>query len=75
MHFTKEELETHISYNPINDRWECYTNIRKHINLLKKKNWTITREDKDSTGRTYQLFAIAPKNAITIRAVTDKTGL
>lgn len=75
MHFLQEERETHLSYNPISDRWDCYTNIRKHITLFKKRGWTITREDIDSKGNTYQLFANAPKNAISIRTAKEKTDL
>lgn len=48
MTFCKEELETHIWYDPINDETWIETNVKRHITKVLKGGWTITQREFSS---------------------------
>lgn len=41
MTYTKDELETHVWYDPNENKTYIETNVKRHITKVMKSNWTI----------------------------------
>ena len=43
----KEEMETVIRYDAVDDCWHVWSCVPKHIKAMKKKGWTLISEDNN----------------------------
>jgi len=67
---TKEERETYISIDEFEDMWIADTSIQKDINKFIKQGWTMLNKYTYPDGQIYAAVFTAPRNAISIRAVS-----
>jgi len=64
-----EEMETHISFDPVTKTWGAWSTIRKDVTKFKKQGWTLIKTEYYTDGKVYSARFEAPENAISIRAV------
>lgn len=76
---SKEEHETHLYIDEIDNCWIADTSIQKDINKFKKQGWTIKKEFKYPDGSIKAMEFTAPRNAMPIgkanktkRNITDE---
>jgi hypothetical protein len=62
----KEELETHLWYDPIENIWKAYTNIKGDYIRFKKRNWKIISERIAENGQFVDAEFEARRGAIKI---------
>ena len=67
---TREEWETHISIDAIEEAAIVDTSIPKDITKLKKCGWEVIQENKYPDGTICNVIFKAPRKAITIRDIT-----
>ena len=71
----KEERETILNYDPIEQRWYAWTNIPAHIRKLDKMGWERgTRKFIDGGVEVAVEFS-APRNALTFRNLAKVKNL
>lgn len=63
----KEERETHIYTDEIDNSWEANTSIRKDINKFIKMGWEVLSAEYNNNGDVIEMRFKAPRNGITIR--------
>ncbi len=66
---TREEWETHISIDAIEETAVVDTSIPKDITKLKKCGWEVLRENKYPDDTICNVIFKAPRKAITIRDI------
>lgn len=66
---TREEWETHISIDAIEEFVIVDTSIPKDITKLKKCGWEVLQENKYPDGTICNVIFKAPRKAITIRDI------
>lgn len=64
-----EEMETHISFDLVDRKWNAWTSIKKDIAKLKRQGWTLIKTEYYSDGAVYSATYEAPENAITFRTL------
>jgi len=68
-----EEMESHLSFDLVDRKWNCWSTIKKDIAKMKRQNWTLVKTEYYSDGTVYSSTFEAPENAITFRKVeSDK---
>lgn len=64
------EMETHISFDLVDRKWNMWTSIKKDMNKAKKQGWTLLKTERYTDGTIYSETYEAPENAITFRNVS-----
>lgn len=59
----KEESETILRYDAVDERWHAWSNIQKHINDMKKKGWEIVNEKDGGTSLKASSCGVRISNA------------
>lgn len=77
IHYSKEERETHLWYNPETKMWTMESNISKHFNKAVKCGWTVETKLVNEDDTPVSMILTAAERAITIktpvkRMVSDK---
>ncbi len=67
---TREEWETHISIDAIEETAIVDTSIPKDITKLKKCGWEVVKENKYPDGSICNVIFKAPKRAISFRNIS-----
>ena len=62
----KEELETHLWYDPIDNVWKAFTNIKSDYNKFKKRGWKLKREHIADNGQFIDAEFEARRGAVKI---------
>ena len=64
-----EEMESHLSFDLVDRKWNCWSTIKKDIAKMKRQNWTLIKTEYYSDGTVYSATYEAPENAITFRKI------
>lgn len=62
----KEELETHLWYDPIDNIWRAYTNVKSDYLKFKKRNWKVVTERIAENGQFIDAEFEARRGAVKI---------
>ena len=57
---TKDEKETILRYDAVDNCWYGYSTVTKHMNAMEKKGWTTVRKDEDG------IYMKAPSHSVKI---------
>lgn len=66
-----DEMETHLSIDLVDKKWNCWTTIKKDMTKLKKQGWNLIKTEYYTDGTVYSQTFEAPENMITFRSVKD----
>lgn len=71
MAYSKDEMETILRFDYLDQKWYVWTNVQAHITKFIKQNWKMTHQRLDD-GRIVDATFEAPKKFVTIGNVERK---
>lgn len=72
MTYSRDEMETILRYDYIDQRWYVWTNVQAHLTKFTKRHWKMTECEREGDRIVAARFE-APKQFITIGDVDRKT--
>ncbi len=66
-----EEMETHLSIDLVDKKWNCWTTIKKDMTKMQRQGWKLVKTECYTDGTVYSKTFEAPENAITFRSIED----
>lgn len=71
--FSQEEMETHISFDLVDRKWNAWSSIKKDIAKMKRQGWELIKTDHYNDGTVCSCTFEAPENALTFRSLKATT--
>lgn len=69
---SKMERETLIRISDDEEKWQCYSNIGKDINKMKKQGWTLLKEDYYRDGSICGAWFETPRRCVSFLNVRKR---